>query len=353
MRRSLAIAAFAAAAFAQPSNLVPIVSKPISRTVDLPGELQPYLHVAIHAKVPGYVEQIPVDVGSAVKQGDLLAELRAPELKAQIAEAESRVQSVESDRVQAEAQLAAAQSTYDRLKKASETPGAIAGNELVQAEQQVQAAKALVQSRAQASRAASAVVQAQKEVLGYLRITAPFDGVVTERAAHPGALAGPSTGPLVVLEQLSRLRLIVAVPEQYAGAMSRGASVPFRVPAYPERIFTGTVARLPHSLDPKTRTMPVELDVVNRDGSLAPGMYPTAKWPVRSARATLWAPRTAVVNTSERTFVIRERDGKAEWVDVKRGAVDGDLVEVSGNLRSGDRVLRRGSDEVREGSPIK
>lgn len=352
MRRSLVMAAVAAAAFAQSQNLVTVLSKPVSRTVDLPGEVQPYLHVAIHAKVAGYVERINVDVGSAVKQGDLLAELRAPELLAQIAEAESRVQSIESERAQAEAQLAGAQSTYDRLKKASETPGAIAGNELVQAEQQVQAVKALVQSKAQARSAAASVVQAHKEVLSYLRITAPFDGVVTERQAHPGALAGPSTGPLLVLEQLSKLRVIVAVPEQYAGGLARGASVPFRVPAFPERVFTATIARIPHSLDSKTRTMPVELDFVNRDGALAPGMYPTAKWPVRSARPTLWVPRTSVVTTSERTFVIREHDGKAEWVDVKRGALDGDLVEVQGNLRAGDRVLRRGSDEVREGARV-
>ncbi len=352
MRRSLILAA-AVAALAQSPNLVPVVSKPLSRAVDLPGELQPYLHVEIRAKVQGYIERIPVDVGSAVKQGDLLAELRAPELQAQIAEAESKVQSAESERVQAEAQLAAAQSTYDRLKRASETPGAIAGNELVQAEQQVQAASALVQSRAQAAKAAAAVVQAHKDVLAYLRIAAPFDGVVTERAEHPGALAGPNTGPLLTLEQVSRLRLVVAVPEQYVGGLARGASVPFRVPAFPERAFTGTVARLPHTLDPKTRTMPVELDVVNRDGSLAPGMYPTVKWPVRSGRPVLLVPRTSVVTTSERTFVVRERDGRAEWVDVKKGALDGDLLEVMGNLRARDRVLRHGSDEVREGSPIR
>lgn len=353
MRRLSLLLAIAAAAVAQSPNVVPVVAKPISRAVDLPGELQPFLHVEIRAKVQGYIERIPVDVGSAVKQGDLLAELRAPELQAQIAEAESKVQAADSERVQAEAQLAAAQSTYDRLKKASETPGAIAGIELIQAEKQVDAARALVQARAQASKAAAAVVQAQKDMLAYLRIAAPFDGVVTGRAEHPGALAGPNTGPLLTLEQVSRLRLIVAVPEQYTGGMSRGASVPFRVPAFPERLFTGTVARLPHTLDPKTRTMPVELDVVNRGGSLAPGMYPTVKWPVHSGRPVLLVPRTSVVTTSERTFVVRERDGKAEWVDVKKGAADGDSVEVTGNLRAGDRVLRRASDEVREGSPIR
>ena len=120
-------------AWSQTADLAPVVSKSVSRTVDLPGEFQPFLSVSLHAKVPGYVERVLVDRGSVVKQGQLLVELSAPEMTAQIAEAESKVQAAESDRLQAEAQLAAAQSTYDRLKKAAETPGAIAGNELIQA----------------------------------------------------------------------------------------------------------------------------------------------------------------------------------------------------------------------------
>jgi membrane fusion protein (multidrug efflux system) len=124
------------------------------------------------------------------------------------------------------------------------------------------------------------------------------------------------------------------------------------VPAFPDRIYTGTVARISHVLDPKTRTMAVELEVANRDGSLAPGMYPSVKWPVRSARAALWVPRTAVVTTTERTFVIRSHDGKAEWVDVKKGAADGDLIEVMGNLKPADRIVKRGSDEIRDGTKL-
>jgi membrane fusion protein (multidrug efflux system) len=340
-------------AFGQSGNLVPVVSRPVSRTVDLPGELQPFLTVSLHAKLQSYVERIVVDRGSAVKHDDLIAELSAPELKAQIAEAESKVQAAESERLQAEAQLAAAQSTYERLKEASETPGAVAGNELIQAEKQVEAARAVVRAREQSSTAARAQAQSQKDLEAYLRITAPFDGVVTERIAHPGALVGPATDPIVVIQQVSHLRAVVPVPEEYVGGVVRGAAVPFRVPAYPDRVYNGTVARLAHALDPKTRTMAVELDVMNRDGALAPGMFPTVKWPVRTPRPVLLVPRTSVVTTSERTFVIRDREGHAEWVDVKKGPADGELIEVLGKLRAGDRVLRRGSDEVREGAALK
>ena len=258
-----------------------------------------------------------------------------------------------ADRLQAEAQLAAAQSTYDRTKQAADTPGVIAGNELVQTEKQVDAARALLNSRLQAGRAAESAVRALQELQGYLKITAPFDGVVTERMIHPGALAGPGNDvPLLMIQQVSQLRLVVPVPEEDVSGIVNGASVPFQVPAWPERNYSGTIARMAHVLDQKTRTMAIELDVTNRDGSLAPGMYPTVKWPVRRARPSLFVPKTSVVTTTERTFVIRNQGGQAEWVDVKKGVTEGDLVEVIGNLKAGDRVVRRATDEVREGSPL-
>jgi membrane fusion protein, multidrug efflux system len=94
--------------------------------------------------------------------------------------------------------------------------------------------------------------------------------------------------------------------------------------------------------------MSVELDVLNRDGAFAPAMYPSVKGPMRSARAELWVPKTSVVTTTERTFVIRDRNRRAEWVDVKKRATEVDLVEVIGPLAPGDRVVRRATDELRD-----
>jgi membrane fusion protein (multidrug efflux system) len=334
--------------------LAPVTAHPVSRTVQLPGEIQPYLAVSLHAKVPGYVERVLVDRGSVVDRGELLAELSAPEMAARIAELRSRVNAAQSDRVQAEAQLAAMQATYDSLKKAAETPGAIAENELVQAQKQVDAAAALVASRQQAVQAAQAAVKAESDLEQYLKITAPFDGVITERLVHPGALVGPGPDPvLLVLQQISRLRLVVPVPEEDVAAVAQGAQVTFQVPAYPERKFSGTIARIAHALDPKTRTMAVELDVFNRDHTLAPGMYPQVDWPIRRAKPALFVPKTAVVTTTERIFVIRDRAGKAEWVDVKKGISDGDLVEVMGALAPGDKVVKRGTDELHDGVALR
>ena len=179
-------------AWAQTGELAPVVSKPVSRTVELPGEFLPFLTVSLHAKVPGYVERVLVDRGSVVKQGELLVELSAPEMTAQIAEAESKVQAAEADRLQAEAQLAAAQSTYERLKKAAEDarsdrrqrtdPGGKAGGGR-------QGAGELARNRR--ARRRKRRCDALKDLQAYLKITAPFEGVVTERLVHPGALVGP------------------------------------------------------------------------------------------------------------------------------------------------------------------
>jgi RND family efflux transporter MFP subunit len=347
------LALFAPAARPQSSDLVAVASRVVSRTVDLPGEFLPFLTVSLHAKVPGYVERVLVDRGSMVKQGDLLAELTAPEMDAQIAEAESKVQAAEAERLQAEAQLAAAQSTYERTKTAAETPGAIAGNELIQAQKQAEAAQALLNSRRQASKAAQAAVRSLQDLQAYLKISAPFDGVVTDRMVHPGALVGPGNDAvLLVIQQVSHLRLVVPVPEENVSGILNGAAVSFQVPAWPGRAYSGKIARISHALDPKTRTMNVELDVSNRDGSLAPGMYPTVKWPVRRASPSLLVPKTSIVTTTERTFVIRDQNGQAQWVDVKKGVTDGDLVEVFGSLKPGDRVLRHATDEIRDGAPL-
>jgi RND family efflux transporter MFP subunit len=340
-------------ALAQTTELAPVISRPESRVVNLPAEIEPYLSVSLHAKVRGYVEQVLVDRGSVVKQGELLVSVSAPEMDAQIAESEARFQATEADRLQAEAQLAAAESTCDRTQEAAKTPGAVAGNDVVQAQKQVEAAQALVRSRQRASSAAQAAVEAQKAMLAYLKIMAPFDGVVTDRLIHPGALVGPGADPaLLVLQQVSRLRVVVPVPEEYVGDIVRGANVEFTVPAHPGRTYSGKIARLADALDEKTRTMAVELDVTNRDGALAPGMYPNIHWPVRSQSARLWVPKTSVVATTERTFVIRDRAGHAEWVDVKKGAAEGDLVEVTADLKPGEMVVRRATDEMREGTPI-
>lgn len=336
-------------------DVVTVISRPVERTLRLPGEFAPYEKVDIYARVSGFVERVEVDRGSAVRRGQLLVVLSAPELTAQLAEAEAKAQSAESQRAGAEARLVAATSTSDRLRAASATPGAVAANELVQAEKAVDAVRAALRAQEASANAAKASVEAVRELEAYLKVHAPFDGVITERLVSPGALAGPaaggSSGPLLRLEQNSKLRLIVAVPEASVAGIVPGARVPFTVPAWPGEVFSGSVARIAHSVDLKTRTMAVEVDVLNPRGRIAPGMFPEVRWLVERRRPSLLVPPSSVATTSERTFVIRVNGGRAAWVDVARGAPAGELVEVFGDLRAGDQVVRRATDEIRDESP--
>jgi RND family efflux transporter MFP subunit len=329
-----------------------VVSKALDKTVRIPGDLTAYQAVDLHARVSGFVESVTVDRGSWVKRGQRLGRLSAPELRAQRAEAEAKVKAVQAQQAEARARMVAAQSTFDRLRAASATPGVVAGNDLEVAERTYEAARAQVEALESSGSAAAAALAAVRELEAYLEILAPFDGVITERQVHPGSLVGPSAGPLLRIEQVSRLRLTVPVPEAYVAAIRKGAAVEFRVSAFPDQAFQGVIARPAHSLDVKTRSMLVELDVQNSKLTLAPGMYAEVQWPISRPAQTLFVPTTAVVRTSERQFVIRVKNGVAEWVDVRRGEPADGLIEVFGDLREGETVIRRGNDEIREGSRV-
>jgi len=302
-----------------------VVAQKLSKPLRLPGELWAWRNVALYAKVTGFVEKIDVDRGSEVKRGDLLAKLTAPEFEAQKSEAEAK--------------LAANLATAKRLEEAAKTPGVVAGNEVEIAQKQVEADRARIK------------VYAQNEE--YLRIAAPFDGVITERNVHEGSIVGPSTTQSIVrIQEIARLRLTAYVPESAVGGIAVGQKLKFTVSAYPGDTFTGTVARVAHSLDTKMRTMPVELDVDNRDKRLSPGMVAEIHWEVTRPEPSLFVPASAVVTTTERKFVIRVKDGETEWVDVRPGQLAGALVEVFGNLAAGDTVAQRWTDELREKTKV-
>jgi membrane fusion protein, multidrug efflux system len=335
-----------------------VLSKKLAITTRLPGELQAYEAVAVFPKVTAYVDSISVDRGSRVQAGQLMARLVAPEVAAQRAEAQSKLQAAEAQRAEAEAKLASDQSTYDRLKSASATPGVVAGNDLEIAQKAAEADRARLEALRESAEAAKSALKSITEIEGYLQVRAPFDGIVTERNVHPGSLVGPATGdsgaamPMLRVEKTARLRLVVPVPEKYATGIKVGSKVEFSVPAFPSQTFAGTIARIAHSVDVKTRTMPVELDVNNADGRLSSGMFPEVPWPVRRVEPTLFVPVSAVARTTEATFVIRIRDGNTEWVNVQTGELDGKSIEVFGGLREGDEVAVRGTDELRAGTHI-
>ena len=356
----LALAAMALPVLAQDTDtvrteLTQVVSRPLEKTLTIPGELQAYQRVDIHARVTGFVEAIHVDRGSFVKEGQLLAMMTAPEIEARRAEAEAQIPAVVARRIEAQAKLAAAESTFQRLAEAAETPGAVAGNDLVLAEKAVDAERARLESIEKSVAAYEAAVRSIEEIEKYLQVKAPFAGVITERRAHVGALVGPEGDkgmPLFTLEQVSCLRLVAAVPEAYRQSIAGGRRVQFSVAAFPSETFEAVVARPAYAVDSATRTMPVELDFVNEGTKLTPGMYAEVAWPVRRSEETLFVPETAIQATTERIFVVRVADGRAEWIDVRRGMSDEGWVEVFGDLAQGDQVVLRATDEIRPGTTL-
>ena len=309
-------------------EVIRVLQKNLEATTRLQGELSAFEAVGIYARVPGFVEEVLVDRGSKVRSGQPLIRLSAPELAAQVAEAGSRAH--------AEA------STFSRLKAAASTPGTVAGHELELAEANLQASQAHAQS--------------VRALQGYLVLRAPFDGVISERNVHPGALVGgPTTSgsvPLLRLEQVERLRLTVAIPEADVGAIPEAATLEFSVQAWPGEKFQGRLERVSHAVELRTRTMAVELDVANADARLAPGMFAVVVWPLRRTAPSLFVPGPAVAQTPDRLYVDRIRDGVLEQVDVHRGAVVGTLLEVFGALQPGDWVLARASEELKNGARV-
>ena len=339
-------------------EVVRVVERPVNVTLEMPGELEPYEAVAMFPKVTGFVKTIRVDRGSRVRAGELMADLEAPELVAQRAEAESKLQAADAQLGVVRSKADADGSTFEKLKAAAATPGVVAGNDLVLAQKTVEADQNQIAAAQGNVDAARQALNSITEMQDYLRVTAPFDGVVTERNVHPGALVGPNSGagtttPMLRVVNRHRLRLVVPVPEAYIAGVSEGVEMPFSVPAYPGETFAGKIARIAQEVKTKTRTMAVEIDIQNNDGRLTPGTFCRVRWPVRRPGPSLLAPSASIASTTGRTFVVRIRKGHTEWVDVTTGLAVGSLVEVFGGLQAGDQIAARGTDEIRLGTQVR
>jgi membrane fusion protein (multidrug efflux system) len=342
---------------AQQVVVAAVESEQLNTTLSLPAQITSYEMVDIYAKVTGFLEMISVDRGSHVRAGELIIRISAPELLAERAQAEAGVEGAEAQLSSAKAKLASNQGTYLHLAAAAQTPGVVAGNDLQVAEQTTAADKAQVEAASKNVQAAQDALRSVAQLEAYLEIRAPFDGIVTQRNLHPGALVGPASGqagapPIVQIENLTRLRVVVPVPEAYVAGVREGQQATFSVPAYPGRTFSAPIARISHDINKETRTMQVELDFDNGDAQVTPRTFANVEWPIQRAYPTLFVPATAITTDLQRTFVIRVRQGKAEWVDVKSGVTVNGKTEVFGNLRPGDLVVRNATDSIRSGASV-
>lgn len=340
----------------QSAEITEVQSLKPSKTISLPGELKPWNKVSIHPKVKGFVRAVRVDRGTYVKKGQILAILDAPEVLSELSQAKAQLLAAEASLSEHSNRLRTSSTTYNRIIRTNRTQGAVSLNEIDLAQSRVLSDSSNVALAKGNVEAARSNLQAKTQLVNYLTIAAPFDGIITERNISPGALVGPGEGgakPLFILEDDRTLRLTLAIPENISGALPKQNIVSFTVPAIPEKQFTAKFARSASSLSEENRSMMTEFDVDNRSNELKAGMYAQVQIGIERSAPTLFVPVSSVVTSSEKVFVIRLADDKAEWVTVKKGNVIDSLVEVFGNVRAGDPIVKKASEEFRDGQALK
>jgi len=345
----------------------------VGTTLTIAGEFKPFQDVDVHAKVAGYIKVIYVDVGDHVQAGQTIAVLEIPELAAQLAGADAgvrrsqeEIRRAEGDLVRAQSAHAAAHSAYARLKQAAESrAGLVAQQEIddsqakdLEFEAQVSSSSAALSSAQQQLQVAEANQRQYSALSDYSRIMAPFSGVVTARYADTGALiaAGTSSSaqsiPVVRLAQISKLRLVLPIPESVAAQIHLGDPVKARVQALNQDI-VGKVSRFADSLDRQTRTMETEIDFDNRGGHLIPGMYAETQLSLREKKDALTVPLESVTrNGDDATVLAVNPENIIEERHVKLGLEDSVRVEVLSGLTDKDRVVIGNRSQFRNGQKI-
>jgi RND family efflux transporter MFP subunit len=306
----------------------------------LPGNTQAFIDSPIYARTNGYLKVWYVDIGARVSKGQLLAEIETPELDQQLRQARAELAT-------AEANLNLSQITAARdenlLKTHSvstqERDNAVNGNA---------ANEATVQSN-------QANVARLEQLQSYEKVYAPFDGIITARETDIGALidAGANAPKeLFHIASISKLRVYVAVPEVYSVAAQSGAPADLMLDEYPGETFHGTLVRNSDSIDQASRTLLVEVDVVNAGGRIKPGAYVQVHLKMPESMRSLVVPANALLFRREGLQVGVVRDGKAELVRVTPGHDYGDSMEILAGLQPTDDVILSPSDSLTSGTPV-
>jgi RND family efflux transporter MFP subunit len=309
-----------------------------STPIKLPGQLAAYQEVSIFPKVNGYVKNVNVDIGSKVQRGQLLMTLEAPELAQSTMQAKEKYARTKAD-------LSIDREHYNRLLEASRTPGAISPLDL-------SFVKSKLESDSAVSNAAKSNWQMQETMQAYLVVTAPFSGVITERNVHPGALVSAESKdakPMLELKEIDRLRLQVDIPENLASSMKVNDTLSFYTSALPGKKITAHISRMSMNVNAQFRSERVEADVYNKNEMLTPGMYADIVIYSEGNVSGFRVPKSAVVTSTERKYVLLAKSGKIIKVDVTSGNEYGHSTEVFGNLQKGDSVITEANDEIGEG----
>lgn len=329
------------------ANSVPTVAvvapqmTPGEDEVILPGNMQAFIDTPIWARASGYLTAWYVDIGARVKQGQLLARIEAPEVDQQLQQARDQLAT-------SQANLKLSQITAERYSNLFKTDS-VAKQDVDNAVQNAAANVAAVHS-------AQANVARLEQLVGYEKVYAPFDGVITMRNIDVGALVDADTNTagkeLFHLAANNTLRVYVNVPEVYSRATKSGASAYLTLNEFPGRQFHGTIVRNADAIDVNSRTLLVEVDVKNPTGELLPGSYVSVhlKLPVKVEAVTV--PSNTLLFRSEGLRVAVVRDGRTVLVPVVLGHDYGDKVEILSGISAHDQVIANPSDSIVSGQQV-
>ena len=348
-------------------TVTPVTRGDANSELILPGNIQAATEAPVLARASGYVKKRHADIGDRVKEGQVLADLEAPELDQQILQAKAAIQQAQSTVEQAEAALeqgrsneALAKVTAERWKKLQER-GAVSRQENDVYQAQYAAQQANVQALGKAVAAAlgnAGAVRANlarlDELKSFQTVRAPFAGVITLRNVDVGALVNEGSTLLFRIAQTDRMRTFLNVPQSDAGSVRPGQVASLEIPDLPGRRFTGKVSRTSNALDPSSRTLLTEVEINNPGGVLLPGMFTNVNLMVPHANPPLLIPGdTLVVRSDGPQVAVVDSKCLVHYIRIQLGRDYGDHVEVLSGLQEGQQLVVNPSDFVREGVRVK
>jgi len=362
------------AADAPQAAVVRVQRKSLSSTLEIASEFLPYQEIDVYAKVSGYIQKLYVDWGTHVKEGQILAVLEIPELQQQLLQdeasarrADQEVSRAREEQSRAESAYTVAHVTYTRLADVQKSrPELVAQQEIdvaqgkdLEASAGVSSSKDALAAAEQALLAAKAALDKDKALFAYARMTAPFEGVVTQIYAYTGALlpAGTSAtkgdSALCHLSQNNLLRLVIPVPERAVPDISDGQTLEVNVSAL-HKTFTGKIVRFSGQIDPATRTMHTEVTVPNANYELVPGMYASVKIPLHTVTNVLTIPMQAVesTGTGQGIVLVVNSSNHLERREVKLGLQSASDTEVLSGLSENETVIFGEQNQFKEGQQV-
>jgi RND family efflux transporter MFP subunit len=315
---------------------------PAADKLVLPGTVQAFYEAPIYARTSGYLKEWKTDIGTAVKKGELLAEIDTPE--------------VDQELRQAQADLGTAQANYELARTTNERwQGLLATQSVSQQDADQRAGDAAAKVAARQSAAANLARLQQLE--SFKRVLAPFDGIVTQRNTDVGALisAGTTAGSaLFRVADTHRLRIYVSVPQPYAAAMQAGLTARLEFADRPGKSYTATVASTARALDASTRTLQVELQIDNSNGELLPGSYAQVYFKLAAGQRTLRVPVNAVLFRSQGLIVARlDEQHRVHLKTFTQGRDFGTELEVISGLSPSDTLVLNPPDSISEGQQVR